>query len=135
MSTNFIPAQRVLAAALFQLGRTDEAVATLERALTDNEDPVSAAWLVHMLGTTNAEIRAAALMERLISIGSHRYVSPYHLALAWTGLGNPDAALEALNDACEVRDPSLTNLATEPRFVPLRADPRYRSLVGRLGLL
>jgi TolB-like protein/tetratricopeptide (TPR) repeat protein len=135
MSTNFIPAQRVLAAALFQLGRTDEAIATLERALADNEDPVSVAWLVHMLGTTNGVTRAAALMERLRSAASHRYVSPYHLALACIGLGNADGAVEALNEACDVRDPSLTNLATEPRFAPLHADPRYRSLVSRLGLL
>lgn len=134
MRANFIPANRVLAAALFQMGRTDEAVATLERAVADNEDPVSVAWLVHMLGSARGEACAAALMQRLKSAASHRYVSSYHLAFAYLGVGDMDQAVGTLNDACDARDPSVTNLATEPRFAPLRSDPRYRSLVNRLGL-
>jgi serine/threonine-protein kinase len=134
MRASFVPANRVLAAALFQMGRTDEAVATLERAVADNEDPMSVAWLVHMLASTRGESCAAARMESLNSAASHRYVSSYHMAFAHLGLGHIDRALESLREACEARDPSVTNLALEPRFEPLRADSRYRSLVARLGL-
>ena len=109
----------------------DEAMAILERAVADNEDPVSVAWLVHMLASTRGESCAAARMECLNSAASHRYVSSYHLAFAHLGLGHIDRALESLREACEARDPSVTNLALEPRFEPFA--PIHGIVVSWLG--
>src|SRR4029453_6700504 len=79
MRPSFVPANRGLAAALFQMGRTDEAVATLERAVADNEDPMSVAWLVHMLASTQGESFAAARMGGLNLARPHRIISSYHM--------------------------------------------------------
>jgi hypothetical protein len=62
------------------------------------------------------------------------YVSPYHRALAYTGLDRTDAAVALLGAAFEERDPAIVNLAAEPRFDRLRADARYGALAERLGL-
>jgi hypothetical protein len=61
-------------------------------------------------------------------------VPPFHLALAHTGLGERDAAFEALDQAWLDRDPALATLDAEPRFEPLRSDPRYRPLVERIKI-
>ena len=63
-----------------------------------------------------------------------RYVPPFHLALAYTGLGDVDEAFEALDQAWLDRDPALATLDAEPRFEPLRNDPRYRALVERIKI-
>ena len=63
-----------------------------------------------------------------------RYVPPFHLALAYTGLYEIDNAFDALEQAWVDRDPALATLDAEPRFEPLRGDPRYRPLVERLRI-
>jgi hypothetical protein len=55
-------------------------------------------------------------------------------ARIYTQLGDKDAAFEALNRAWEVRESSLLDLKADPYLDPLRGDPRYASLVKKLGL-
>jgi hypothetical protein len=35
---------------------------------------------------------------------------------------------------CPDRDPWIANVTLDPRFAPLRADDRYRHILGRLRL-
>jgi TolB-like protein/Tfp pilus assembly protein PilF len=128
-----IAAHRLLAAALLQSGRGPEAVDALDAAIDiAPDDPVALAWLAHAHAAAGHTARASALLERLRLL--RRYVPPSHLALAFTGLGDLDAAFAALDDACVDRDPMLTNLAVEPRFEPLRRDARYAGLLTHVNL-
>jgi hypothetical protein len=61
-------------------------------------------------------------------------VPSFHLALAFTGLGDFDDAFAALDQAWLDRDPALSTLDAEPRFEPLRNDARYRELVDRIRI-
>ena len=45
-----------------------------------------------------------------------------------------DEAFVALERAAVERDPAFAYVAVEPRFEPLRGDPRYAPLVRQLGL-
>jgi TolB-like protein/Tfp pilus assembly protein PilF len=134
MDPEFAPANRLLAASLLQMGRTEEAVAAFERVPNGGLDTVSVAWLAHLWGVLGERRRADTLMEWLRERGRTEYVSGYHVALAHTGLGDMDRAFASLSAACEARDPGITNLAAEPRFAPLREDRRFGALVGRLLL-
>ena len=63
------------------------------------------------------------------------YLSPAHLALPHLALGDREAALQDLERAYRERSGwQLLFLAVEPRFDPLRADPRFRDLLRRLRL-
>ena len=75
---------------------------------------------------------AVALVAKLESHATGVYVPRYHLALAHTGLGNRDAAFALLAKACADREPAVINLKVEPRFDPLRRDPRYGALLRQL---
>ena len=58
----------------------------------------------------------------------------YHLALAYTGLGDVEKAFALLERACLDRDPVLASITVEPRFAPLRDDRRYLDLLERLNM-
>jgi TolB-like protein/tetratricopeptide (TPR) repeat protein len=135
MDAEFVNAHRVLAAALLQAGSADEAAAQLELALTvDASQPVLLAGLAHVRAVMGCETQARALIARARALEGLRYVPPFHLALAYTALGDLDEVFAALDQAWLDRDPALATLDAEPRFAPLRADPRYASLVNRLKI-
>ena len=135
MDPEFVNAHRVLAATLLQVGRPDEASAQLELALTfADSHPVLLAWLAHVKAVMGCRTQALTLIARARALESRRYVPPFHLALAYTGLGVLDEAFAALDQAWVDRDPALATLDAEPRFEPLRGDVRYRALIDRIKI-
>jgi Tfp pilus assembly protein PilF len=135
MEADFIPASRLIASAMFQMGRVEEAIAELEAVRSRRVDPASIASLAHMRGVTGRQTHARGLVRELEALSAERYVSPYYRALAYAGLGDADAVFAALGAACEDRDPGLLNVAVEPMFAQFRTDDRYCALVKRLGLV
>jgi hypothetical protein len=83
---------------------------------------------------TGCRAQAQALIARARALEGRRYVPSFHLALAYTGLSDLDNAFAALDQAWLDRDPALATLDAEPRFEPLRTDPRYAALVGRIKI-
>jgi TolB-like protein/tetratricopeptide (TPR) repeat protein len=135
MDPDFLTARRVEAAALLQLGDTKEAVARLEQTLRSAGDSaVLLAWLAHAKAICGCMTQARALLHRAKALEGTQYVPPFHLALAYTGLGDFDEAFAALDQAWLDRDPALPTLDAEPRFEPLRSDSRYRELVERIRI-
>jgi len=65
---------------------------------------------------------------------AHTFVPPTGLAIAYTGLGRNEAAIEALQQAYKARDPMLQYLNVEPHLNSIRRDPRFQELVRKLGL-
>ncbi len=62
------------------------------------------------------------------------HVSPYEIARVIAYTGDSDEALKYLGDAFRPRDPSLINIQNEPVFAFFHSDPRYESLVKKIGL-
>ncbi len=135
MDPEFMPARRLLGVARLLGGRCSEAIAELESAMAFAEaDPVILAWLAHAKATTGARSEAVALIARLRALEGERYVSGYHLAIAYSGLGSLDAAFAALDQAWLDRDPALGYVDVEPRFEPIRGDGRYPELLERMNI-
>jgi TolB-like protein/Tfp pilus assembly protein PilF len=134
MNDRFVPARRLLAAALVQAGRLDEAEPELERLAGEPLDAVSLAWLAHGLASVGGRARADQVLSQLEDLARKRYVSAYHRALAHAAAGNRDRALELLSHAVDQRDPGIANIGVDPRFDGLGGDSRYRALVEQLRL-
>jgi TolB-like protein/tetratricopeptide (TPR) repeat protein len=134
MDPEFVPARRLLGAACLQAGRDAEALAELELVAGFGSDPVVLTWLAHAKAISGARREAAALIARARALESERYVSGYHLAIAYAGVGDLDAAFDSLDRASLDRDPALPGIAVEPRLQPLREDARFQDLLARLGL-
>lgn len=54
--------------------------------------------------------------------------------LVYVGLGEKDQAFQALDAAFQEHSTLLTYLRMDPRFDPLRSDPRFQELLRRVGL-
>jgi hypothetical protein len=56
------------------------------------------------------------------------------MAIIYAGLGDIDAAIGWLERSYGQRSVRLVELKADPRFDPLRHDPRYEDLMRRAGL-
>jgi len=87
------------------------------------------AALAHVHARAGEAGEAAGILGELEDLSRRRYVSPYWLALVYTGLGDTARALESLEGAYEARDVWLTWLGVEPRFDALRGELTFQELL------
>ena len=112
----------------------DEAIAALEKAsLFGGRAPRVRAGLAYAYAKGGRREEALAIVEELEGLSASQYLSPYCLAIAYTGLGRTEEAFEALEAAYRGHDIWMIELAVEPGFDPLRSDPRFEELVRRIG--
>jgi len=78
--------------------------------------------------------KARAMLNELTKRAQREYIDPYMIALIHTTLGDHDAAFEWLGKAYEGRSPWMGWLKAEPKFDPLRSDPRFKTLLHQLNL-
>lgn len=124
----------LLANALIDAGQYEEALAASTEAkrlspLQTYSDCLIA--LAHAgLGREN---EARTILNALTNSSEERFVPPTHLALIHVALGEKDAAIQQLEAAIEARDARLAFLKIDPKWKPLRADPRFADLLRRVG--
>jgi len=76
---------------------------------------------------------AMQLLGDLLERGRRQHVPAYDLAIAFTGVGDRDAALDQLERAFDQREMRVINLG-DPELDALHGEPRYRRLLERLRL-
>jgi TolB-like protein/tetratricopeptide (TPR) repeat protein len=132
---DFFWAHQTLGWGYEQLGRYPEAIASLRKAVELSGGlPFTQASLAHALAASGDRPAATELLNRLTAERARRYVSAYDLAAVRAGLGDRDAALALLGQAVSEGSAQVIHLAWDPRFAPLRPDPRFAALVRKLGL-
>jgi len=118
----------LLARSLGATGRTEEALAELERARPD----ISSGSYLSFRGYIEAaagDPRARQTLAELTDVGKNEYVTPYYFALIHTALGQRDHALAALQLAYSQQDSTLGSINVDPRFDPIRSDERFQAIV------
>ena len=78
--------------------------------------------------------QALATIDELHQLSKPRGPSPFQVAVVYLGLEDKDRAFEWLEKAVDARDWALPMLKADPFFDLLRSDPRFPSLLDRLGL-
>jgi hypothetical protein len=94
--------------------------------------PVYLAALGHAYAIASQPDKARRL---LAALEARPYISPVDVATIHLGLGERDQAVEWLERALKERAYGLVFLPTDPRFDPLRSDPRFAAVMRRVGLL
>ena len=74
------------------------------------------------------------VMGELDEVGKTRYIRRYYIASIYATLGDRDKAFAELEKAYADRDSFLGRLLEDPFMDPLRDDPRFADLLGRIGL-
>ncbi len=135
LDENFYMSHHYLGIAYSYAGQFERAMEHLEAAskLSRGGEFVTAS-----LGVAYARAgrtsEAGAVLSRLKTLSSDRYVSACEVAQIHATLGNSDAALSWLDRAYQARDVSLAHLWVTPAFDDLHSDSRFVELSGRIGL-
>ena len=90
--------------------------------------------LAHAYGLAGQNFEAKKILAELNERAKSKYVSSYQFAVIYTGLGQNDRAIAALEEAYRERSTLLGYVKMDPRFDPLRSDPRFHSLLSRIHL-
>ncbi len=121
--------------AYLKKGRCDEGLAELEKAVSLNPGNT---MLLGQLGQAYATVgrigEARQVLEQLEALSRQRYVSAYHMAYVYTGLGEQDQAIDWLERAVEERAGGVYGIKGSFLFTTLHSHPRFKALLRRMNL-
>jgi TolB-like protein/Flp pilus assembly protein TadD len=121
--------------ALIQTGRSTEGVAAVKRAAELTQGgTLFLAQLGQAYAVTGDLAAAGDVLQRLEELGRRRYVSPYHMAYVFTGLGKTAEAIACLEQAYEQRCPAIAGVKGSFLFVGLRGHPGFVALLRKMNL-
>jgi tetratricopeptide (TPR) repeat protein len=119
-----------------QKGMYDEAIAVYQKAINLSERTTGILGVLgHAYAASGRRAEALKILAELSEMSRQKYVSPFDLAVLYTGLGEKDRAIEQLQKQYQERGSGLfIDLKVEPLFDPLRSDPRFADLLRSMGL-
>lgn len=132
LDPNFGVAHSMLALAYQQMNRHDKSIEhqmKAEESLGEYEWPELAAAYA-AAGEKQKALEYIRRMEKTPPL------STYYggMAMTYAALGEKDKAFAMLDKAYDIGDWYISLLKVEPRFSPLRSDPRFKALLKKLGL-
>jgi serine/threonine-protein kinase len=124
-----------LARSLEALGRFDEAREQYEEGRRLSGGVAGPHFgLAHLEASRGNEAEARRILGELVEARAQRVVSAWGIAALHASLGDADEAFRWLDIAREERATGLMFLRVHPRLDPIRSDPRYRTLLRKVGL-
>ena len=113
-------------------GEYDRAIAEYDKRPL--QMPGSNAYRAQALALSGRRAAALGELDRLLKLSKERYVAAYDIALIYATLGDTENTFLWLERAMEDRSTLMTFFAQDPMFDAFRADPRFASLVRRIGI-
>jgi serine/threonine-protein kinase len=110
-----------------------EAIREMTIALGQHDPPL-AVWKAELGRIHAAAGHRGEALRILTDLEPQRKRIPAQIAFILLALGAIDAGFDALNQAADERAPALLWMNVDPRFDPVRHDPRLRDLALRLGI-
>ena len=135
MDSSFVSAHIKLGWAFEQKQLYRDARAEFRKAIaSEGDDPTLLLLLAHTYAVEGSRGDAIALIQKATEESHDLYLSGYHVAAAYAGLGDHVRSLEWLKKAYEARSGWLAWLNVDPKFDGLRLDPPFAALLDSLGL-
>lgn len=116
-------------------GRFAEAVAAAEKATALSDRAPGALGILGLVyGLAGRKDDATKILNELLELNKQRYVTPAALVNVYIGLGDKERAFLWLEKAYEERSNYVAYLNVFPIVDPLRSDPRFATLLQKVGL-
>ncbi len=114
--------------------RHDEAIAALGEFRQRNgfEPPLLTAETGYAWGASGRTEKALAVIRQLGSEGTRNWIDPYLIAVVYLSMNDRDHAFAWLNRAVDARSSFVISVLTEPKWQPVRSDPRFAHIVQRM---
>lgn len=131
---NFKRARYYLGWALFHSGRREKGLAELEKVVAAEPIQQTMALLGYAYGKTGFREKAYEMLRKVDRLKFEgKYVSPYHRAMVYAGLGDRNQALTELEKAFDENSIWLIWLKVDFVFGDLHDEPRFRDLIKKLN--
>jgi tetratricopeptide (TPR) repeat protein len=134
LEPGFSYAHTSLGYALHGKGQFAEAISEYEKAISLSDDGYSRAMLIRALVRAGRRSEAERQMEALRTFASKNYVPNFCFAIAYTALGDKEAAIAMLEKDIEERSSYVVTIGIELALSELRDEPRFKALLKRLNL-
>ena len=113
----------------------DSAIKSYQSALElSHNNPNFLAALGHVYASSGNTVAANKILDTLFAVNKQEPVSPFFIALVYSGLNDTENALQWLEKAVEEKSGSVRYLKMEPRLQNLRNEQRYITLMKKIGL-
>jgi eukaryotic-like serine/threonine-protein kinase len=124
-----------LGMAYLQEGKSQEAIAALEKNSKISDSPAADALdLAYGYAVAGRREDSLGLLHQVMAQPHKSYMPALWVARVYTALGEKEDALKWLRKAYDERSPQLSFLNVDPRWDPLRSDPRFQDLLRRMKL-
>jgi TolB-like protein/DNA-binding winged helix-turn-helix (wHTH) protein len=134
LDPNFDHAWYLIVPSYFELGRYDDAIEGIHRWANLEENPWVWAWKAAVYGRSgHAEEARLALLKLEQVSGSSPDRTPT-LLVAYAGTGQNERLLELLQRAYSEHSNAVVQIKVDPMYDPIRSDPRFETLLWRVGL-
>jgi TolB-like protein/DNA-binding winged helix-turn-helix (wHTH) protein/Tfp pilus assembly protein PilF len=116
-------------------GKVQEAISEYQKAMEISGNSRSAVALAHAYSAVGKRAEAEKILHDLERKLKQTSASPYTMATIYAGLGENDKAFEFLEKAYLEKSLDISwSLKSDLLFDSLRPDPRFQSLLRRIGL-
>jgi len=124
----------LIIAAYVQEGRFNDALVGVEHWRRVINGPGTWAWEAYVSGRAGNSVRARHALQELQRINRSAGLDPeQYCDIAYGGLNDNDKWLACLQKAYQQRTNIPTGFKVDPRYDPLRSDPRFQELLRRAG--
>jgi TolB-like protein/Flp pilus assembly protein TadD len=134
LNPNYYLALIFLAEIYEQKGDLVSAIAIMEKLEQAANDPLSLATVGFVHAKCGDRNKALKILNELEKRSNQQYVPALNFAQVYVGLDDNEQALAWLDKACSERSVWMTFLKADPKFDPLRSDPRFQDILKRVGL-
>ena len=117
-----------------QLNRHEDAIAAAERTVALTDNPAMQAILSYVYARAGDVKKAHEIIGPIEAAAGNMPIPNTFYAVVFMAVGDLDKALSLLEEAYENRVPSMNVLMVEPIFDPLRDEPRFQTLLSKMGL-
>lgn len=96
--------------------------------------PFALSFAGYAYGLVGRTERALEILDEVLNESKKKYFPPHLISLIYNGLGDEKKMYEYLEKAHNQKDPFQFTLKTIPMFKKYHSDPRFISLLKRMGL-
>jgi adenylate cyclase len=135
LEPNFGASHYFLGLVYTQQGKCDEALTSYKQAMTIlGEIPEVIAHIGCAQAMAGRRDEARKILNQLLEMSPPQYVEPCFIAIIYTAPGDREQAFVWLEKGFDDLFASMADLKFTPMFDSLRDDPRFQSLLQRMGL-
>lgn len=127
-------AQVFLGMAYAEKGRTEDALRHADLAMHYDGGPLIASFRANVYALAGHRREAREALREVEKQRVEHYSCAYEIGTAYVLLDQLDRGFQWLDNAYEGRSQCLFLLKVDPRLDSVRADPRYQTLLRRVGL-